>query len=576
MIKKILFLLTISLTLFAVDTTTDTTFENKTDTSMDSFGNAVFEQDVKITTNNFKVDNFWKKFKNDGESDSQSTFDTISKSATIQVSVESSSICSLYSQLNTAGCSGQKPFLINNEALVGKNVDDTISLLFQKDYDLADDTILYNDINNSVFYPLDIDRTQKYYVSQDDNTKSFFGIFSLMFNTFFGEGGFFSNFFNFGVVDNNENNAEDIRQRYIANITAGVDQDHLLEKGVTALKTTALNTPVSLIDYTEKVTEDGGCNLFFFKFSEDNMFCNIMGGMPFITMFSNTTPTTSYEIDTIEVDTENSIISFASSYTGMTITEYQEGTVYQAQSDESVNINPISAMMGMMKCFFFGCSSQPEMDKVEEPMDTYYAFDDDTAVNLTFAVTNDGNKIDDFQNFKLMGIHSLTGSEHMCRVKESNDYDDWTDYTFKPEGTESQTFTAITEAETQTWCDDKTWGQPDYQADSDGSCDGWDSSYEKEITPESADTNLKTPEEWLTWCDEAMENNTPTTSTVCDTFFFMKFNCREVIDPIFVDGYEIAQYVNASKRGLFLDLKLIKLDVTDKANTVRYSIQKIK
>jgi len=568
MITKIFILILLSLSLSA-STTTDTTFTNKTTTNTDSFGNAVFNQDVTIKTNNFKVDNFWSKFKTNG--DAQSNHSTISKSATVEVSIESSSLCTIYSDLDTAGCSGQKPFLINNEALIGKGVDDTISLIFQKNYDMTNDVILYSDVNASMFYPLDIQRDEKYYKSQDDNSKSFFGVFGTIFNIFFGDDGFFSSFFNFGVTDNNQVAAEDIRQRYIANILSGVDQNHLLEKDVTALETEALNQPVSLIDYTEEIVEEGGCNLFFFKFSEGSTFCNTLGGLPFITIFSNTTPTTTFEIDTIQTDTENSLITFASTYTDMTISEYQSGTVYQAQStDDATFINPISAMTSMIKFFLFGPQTEEESNMIEEPMDTYYKFDDENAVNMTLAITNNGDKIDNFQTFKLTGIHSLTGNERMCRVKESNDYDDWTDYTFKPEGTSSQTFTDLDAVETETWC--SRWGEDSPLSD------GWCSSFSRYEVPTNLDTvqTLKTPDEWLSWCDDAMEDYTPTTTRTCDYIFFFPVNCRDVIDPIFVDGYEIAEYVNTSKRGLILDLKLIDLDINDKANTVRYKIKTVR
>jgi len=572
MIRKIFTLMLLGVSLSA-GTTTDTTFTNQTSATTDSFGKTVFNQDVTIQTNDFKVDNFWSKFKTNG--DAQSNHSTISKSATIEVSIESSSLCTMYPELDTAGCSGQKPFLINNEALDGKNVGDTISLIFQKNYDLATETILYSDTNASLFYPLDIDRDEKFYTSQEDNTKSFFGIFGTIFNIFFGDDSFFSSFFNFGVTDNNQVAAEDIRQRYIANILSGVDQNHLLEKDVTALETEALNQPVSLIDYTEEIVEDGGCNLFFFKFSEGSTFCNTLGGLPFITIFSNTTPTTTFEIDTIQTDTENSLITFASTYTDMTITEYQSGTVYQAQStDDATFINPISAMTSMVKFFLFGPQTEEESNMIEEPMDTYYKFDDENAVNMTLAITNNGDKIDDFQTFKLTGIHSLTGNERMCRVKETNDYDTWSDYTFKPEGTLSQTFTPT---EVQVWCDDFTFRAPDYQADSNDECDSsWDSTYNKIVPVNDPATTTKTPEEWLAWCDDAMETYTPTTTEVCDYIFMFPVNCRDVIDPIFVDGYEIAEYVNASKRGLILDLELIDLDINDKANTIRYDIKTVR
>jgi hypothetical protein len=563
--KSLLAFLLLGATLYGdiLPTTTITTFDTEVSVGKDKYGNAIFDREVTIDTQNYKVDNFWNKFSFKGEGQNSMDFKTISKTGTVRVSVEATSMCTIYEELDQRGCSGQKPFLINNEAIEGKVTGDTISLLFQKDYNGSD--ILFNEQNDSVFYPLDVERVEMYYKSQEDNSKSFFGMFSSMFNMFFGDAGFFSSFFNFDVSTMEGDDADDIRQRYIANIVSGIDQEHLLAQG-TAVDTTVLNTPVSMIDYTETVLSTGGCNLFFFQFSEDNFFCNMMGGMPFITMFSSTTPTTTYTIDTIQVDTENSLVSFASSYAGIDITEYQSGTVYQAQSDESLVINPISMMVNMMNCFFFGCSTSDDTDMAAEPMDTYYVFDDASAINLTFAVTNDGDKVDDLQTFKLTGIHSLTGTEQMCRVTEDNSYDTWSDYTFKPSGTNSQTFTSV-DTTTEQWCDDASWGQPDYPAPCTS---GWDREYTKTI--ETPTTIMRTPEEWLAWCDNAVENNVPTTTEVCDYFFFFKTNCRDVIDPLIVDGYTIEEYINSSKRGLFLDLELVDLNTTSKATTLRYNL----
>jgi len=580
MIKNTLAVILISSAIYASPIDTDTSFVNVDPTEgkdgisksngvyYDKHGSVIVDKKVTIETKNYKVDNFWSKFSFNGTGKEKDEFTSIATTGTVRTIVEATSICTLYDELDTGGCSGQKPFLINNEAIDGKSVGDTISLVFQKDYDLSTDVILYSDINESVFYPLDIDRTEKYYKSQADNTKSFFGIFSMMFNVFFGDGGFFSSFFNHTVVDKNNINSDDIRQRYIANIISGVDQDHLLVKAVTPLETTAINNPVSLIDYTEDITSAGSCSLFIFKFSESSMFCNFMGGMPFISMFVTTKPTTSYEIDTIQTDTENSLITFASSYTGMNITQYQNGTVYAAQSDVSSFLNPISMMMNMMKCFFFGCSGSVDTNTIEEPMDTYYKFDGDTAVNITMAVTNSGTAIDDFQTFKLTGIHSLTGSEHMCRVTENNSYDTWSDYTFKPDGTTSKTFTSITTTGTETWC------HPWFGADHLAPCNAFESSYTKNV--ESVDTTLKTPQEWLEWCDTAIENNLPTETTTCIyslfDFFHLHPICTTTIDPIVVDGYTIEEYVNASKRGLILDLELTELNTSSKAVTLRYKL----
>ncbi len=562
--QTLLLLASLATALFAVPTSTDTTFESETPAGTDKYGNALYERSVTIKTNDFKVENFWDKFHESGEA--QSNYTNISKTGTVRISAEGTSICKLYPGLDAQGCSGQKPFLINDEALNGVGVGDTITLLFQKDYDLSTDTILYSETNGSVFYPLDIERTEKYY--KDTGARTFNSYFSSMFNTFFGEGTFFGSFFSFDVVDNDSADAEDIRQRYIANIVSGVDQAHRMEKGITPLATTTLNTPVSLIDYEEDTSSAGSCNFLFFKFPEASPFCNLMSAMPFISMFTSTTPATNYTIDTIQTDTENSLVSFAGTYADITLTEYQAGTVYEKQS-ESTGL--VTGMMDMMKCFFFGCS---EADEVNEPMDSYYAFTDESAVSLNFAVTNSGTQIDDFQNFKLMGIHSLSGNQQSCRVKENGWGDSWTEHTFKA-GEEGSYETTTTENVCTNWffmmC--TAWEEVTTTTTVDNTYSANDMSETVQsnlMIDEDGDDRL-TPAEWLTWCDYMADTYSAeaTTETVC--LFFI---CHEetVLPSLEEDGYEVLDYTNATKRGLLLDLKLTDLRTDDKANTLRYQL----
>lgn len=561
MIEKIALLTLLACSTYAGTTTTDTTFTPQVDMPNDAYGNAIYQREVQIKTNNFKVDNFWDKFSANGQGNSQNEYSAISKIGKIQISVEATSVCTLDSLLNEEGCSGQKPFVINNEALTGTVVGDTLTLAFQKDYNLSNDTILYNRENPFVFYPLDVDRTEKFYKTQVDNSKSFFGFFTSMFNAF--SGGFFSSFFNHEVIDSNAESAEDIRKRYIANIVSGIDQEHLLAES-SILKTNELNNPVSLIDYTENVSSTGSCNLFFFKFPEDSTFCSMMSGMPFMSMFTSVTPATNYTIDTIQTDTENSLITFASAYTKTDIKAYQDAIVYEKQSQST---GLISGMIDMMKCMFFGCAKKED---IKEPMDSYYAYTDETAINLTMAVTNEGTNIDGFETFRLMGIHSLTGNDHQCHVKESERYDKWDDHNFV--GNETGEITTTT-------CDGFSFM---------GMCMGSTTTVTTTVVvtksaksmSETVQSDLGidldrdddlTSNEWLTWCDYMVDKYQGNVTTECTGFFFFK-TCKEVPAGIEEDGYEVLSYTNSTKRGLLLDLKRIKLAPEDKAVTLRYKL----
>ncbi len=549
MIQKILLICLISLNIYAAETTTKVTFTDERSMDADKHGNYIYERDVTIDTHNFKVENFWNKFSFSGEGKSESEFSTLSKTGTVRISVEATSLCSIYTELDSAGCSGQKPFLINDEAIAGKITGNTISLIFQKDYNGTD--ILYTNTNSDVFYPLDIERNEHFYKKQGHDAKSFFGLFGRLFNTFFGDDGFFSSFFNFGVSDSDGNPVEDIRQRYIANIVSGVDQDHLLEKGVTPLETTKLNDPVSLIDYSETVVEEGECRLFFFKYSADNGYCNFMAGMPFISLFSSATPTTTYEIDTIQVDTENSLIAFASAYTEMTIDDYTAGTTYVKESKKS------GLLSGMVKGFFcmFSLGSCGEAEEIEEPMSTSYVFDDDSAVNLTMAVTNEGDSIDSFQTFRLKSINSIAANQHTCHVDYNGKYGSSWDHNFK--GSESETKLV--------------------NGDCIENCGLFDRNkiYEQVEVDNTYGYNsdAKTPSQWLSWCDDLMKDYTGGTHREC-LFPILGIGCRDVPNTVTEGRYEILSnsYVNSSKRGLILDLELIELNPKSKAVTLRYEL----
>lgn len=579
--KKIVILLNIMVSVVCA-TVTETTFNTMSAPQTDKYGNTVYEQSVTIKTKDFKVDNFWDNFHKEGTA--QSNFSTISKTGLVQIIASSTSICTLHPELDSQGCSGQKPFLINNEALDSTVLGDTITLLFQKDFDLETQTILYTDTNASVFYPLDIDRTEKYYKSQTDNTKSFFGFFSSMFNMFFGDADFFGGFFSFAVVDNTNMNVEDIRQRYIANIISGVDEEHLLESGKTALETTSLNNPVSLIDYSEDMSSGGTCSFFFFTLPEDSSFCSMMSGMPFISMFTSSTPETNYVIDTIQVDTENALISFAGEYAELTVTQYQSGTVYEKQSEST---GMIVGMIDMMKCMFFGCS---EKENVEDPMDSFYEFNEDNAINITMAVTNDGDKIDGFETFKLMGIHSLTGNQHSCTVKESNWDDKWDEHTFKAGDsdtiTTTETITVIDEpAVTCGWFSfgctpvEEVSHEEEVTTTTDigYSAKSMDEGLQSSLGIDSDGNDILTSSEWLDWCsymaDKYIVSEPVEVCTTTWVFFFPITTCEWVTeDTMAEDGYEITAYTNESKRGLLLDLQRTQLHTHDKAITLDYRL----
>jgi len=390
MIKKTLLLLLIMSSVYA-ETETSTSFGNEQSMGTDIHGSPLFNRTVTIKTDDYKVENFWNKLSFSGSGQDEMKFNSISKSGTVRITVESTSLCTLYPELDKNGCSGQKPFLINNEAVPA--YDATVSLIFKKTAILSD----YSNTNADAFYPLDVDRNEKFYKSQSDNTTSFFGFFRKLFSFFFGTG---------TQAPTGNTQTEDIRQRYMANIVSGIDQDHLLEKNVTVIEpvisTPTVNNPVALLDYTVTTTTPGSCRLGFFRFPAGSIFCNF----PF---FSKNIPQTTVTTDTISEDTESSLIAFAGTFIGENINDYNTRST-AIQVVESNN----GGFFGRLKCFFFGCPQQTTT--VIKGND--YTFPNDSGITLTMAVTENGSKIDSFEHFRLQGIRSLYGEDAQCRIKK--------------------------------------------------------------------------------------------------------------------------------------------------------------
>jgi len=564
MIKKSLLILLMSSAVYAVDTTTTTSFTTVNPTLgsdgsyrdgiyqngnsfYDKHGNVVLHQRVEIKTENFKVNNFWNKFSYSGNGQSEVEFDTITKSGIVRTTVEASSLCNLYSELDSQGCSGQKPFLINDEAITqaNTNADGNITLIFQKDYDGS--SILFENTNNSSFYPLDINRDEKYYKHQegDSGCKSFFCVMTGMFDGFFGVS-FFSSFFDFDVSNSSGTDVDDVRERYIANITAGLDQNHLMQIGNDIDKEVIeLNThsPISFIDYVENMSDGGTCNLGFMTFGDNSIFCNFMSGMPFISAFASTTPEQTYNIDTIQVDTENSIISFAGAYSDINVTEYETSSTLSTDTSSSLPL-PLEIMKNMMCMFmpFISCDEDTVTTEISRVKDSYYTFDEENATTLTMAITDDGDTVDSFQTFKLLGIHSIVG-------------DGSTTTTCEVEKTHKETSCIFMFCSTSTVRD-------------------WLNIYSEENTDSPdpiADEGFSTTSPtWYNWCES---NSAPITVDVvtgesCDWFG----NCTDTSTEYTYTNTGVAGVTNDSGRILSLDLQIVELNATSSSANLRYNL----
>ncbi len=540
--------------LCAQSATTSTTFGNRAPSGMDGYGNQLYTQQVTIATENYEVDSFWDRFF-DPEKKTKN-FDQLSTSATAQLVVEASSACSIAGkgELPSQGCSGQKPLLVNNEAVDGLSDGDTVSLIFQPVKNDKTGALLYTNTDDSLLYPLDIGRNGEFYQPsasvQSGSRQTFFGFFTGIFDFFFDRliGVDF-----FGTpemadvkYDPRSPESEDRRQRYIANIIAGVDQDHRMSmpyKSDPATQVdafTRLNDPVSLLHYAEaeKSTEADQCKFMFLNLSSDGLMCRIMSGfgmdawMPFFTKAN----ITELDVNTITIDTENALLSAAGKVSGESYQRVTASTDTQKLSFLQQMVKPMSAMMEMMKNMFFGTSKSTI---VADPVEIKYDLSA-KPMTMTLAVTNDGTQVDRFETFKLTGLRSTFGdSVNQCTVKYSGffGFGGWT-----------ETFYEFKESASTT----RTKG------------------------------SINTHAEWIQWCQEANDKK-----GIFD--YLMDWESGGVFNPMnwmkgmwsgmmsmFFGDYSITDFKNALKRGLILDLQKEALNPVDTLNTTKIRLINVK
>lgn len=521
-------------------TVTTTEFEpipqNK---SKDKYGNTFYEREASITTKNFRVENFWSRFSDKAED--ESTFTNITRKGRFKVTIEATSACALDSLLDSQGCSGQKPFLLNNEVLTNPtNGSDMFEVAFVESPN-------YNSSDAKSFYPLDVLRSDAYYKepvvgAPNAPRKSFFSFFTSAFDFMFSKTIGFGNDF-FGKRDiadvkytPRSDDAEDRRQRYIANIIAGVEQDKRMTKpssdgAATQINAPTLNTPVSLLHYDEaqKSSQNQQCKMMFLSLSSDGLMCRMMSGfgmdawMPFFTNASVTEIQSSYILG----DTENALLAMTGKIENVPYMSDIGGSDNTKLSFLKEMMKPMLTMMNMMKTMMFGSSKAP---KVSDPVERVYAFSEDNAMTLSFAITNDGTQVDDFENFKLLKIRSVYGDMlNSCRVEKKPGFMSWS-----------------------------SWEETFYIG----------GSLTKNGPNGSMDSN-----EWVDWCQDATGKKGMfdyltnwSTGGMFNPFNWMRGMFSSFL-TMMTGSYEIKAITNKVARGLILDLKKVELDATSPLNT---------
>jgi hypothetical protein len=536
-------------------TTTNTIISQAQLVDDDKYGNTVYEQNITIETKDFKVKNFWKGFSLNGNAENETNFSSVAKSGVFYIVTEATSACTLDGKLSSNGCSGQKPFLLNNEVLSNpiSGTTDEYEVVFSLSKN-------FNNTDGLSFYPLDVVRDVKYY--KDTNTtdptadRGFCGFFTSRFDYMFAKTiGFGSDFFGDpDIADvrytDRSNEAEDRRQRYIANIIAGIDKEHRMTKSVngsssTKINAPELNTPVSLLHYDEanKLTIDKQCQFMFLDLSSEGLMCRIMGGfgmdawMPFFTKSS----VRMIDVNMIVTDTENSLLAMTADIEKKQYMEDVGGDDNYKLTFLQNLLKPMTTFIDYMKVCMFGSS---KATLVADPVERVYEFNEDDAMTLSFAITNEGTQIDDFENFKLLKIRSVYGDMlDSCRVKKERgiffSWNTW-DITFYLDGTNSE------------------------GTDGEDGPDGYMSNTE-----------------WVDWCQTAADKKGMLS-------YLLDWQSGGIFNPInwlksfinaflsfFFGSYTVEDITSGMKRALILNIKKVDLDPLSTLNSRTIKVKEI-
>lgn len=513
----------------------------------DAFGNSYYDREATITTKNFKVQNFWSKFREGGKS--ESIFSDISRKGLFRITTETTSACTLESTLPEEGCSGQKPFLINDETLENpiSGTDDEYEVVFTE-------ASKYSDTASNTFYPLDIARDEQYYTNPDPDSPEYSrsGFFGFVTSAVDGLFNLVVHKDLFGVPTAQEEvlasrgiSDEDRRQKYITNIMAGIEQKERLKMSLDGYDATQIdylddNYDSYKLDYAQskKTTMYDYCNAILIdRMNGDGLFCKLVDFaslnalLPFVDSEANTT----IESNMILTDTENALLAMTGE-----IDEANRNTIETSSdvTDPSFLkqiIKPVGYVLGIVKDLLF---TEEKASSAPDPQEKVYAFDEDTAMTLTIPVTNTGDQVDSFANFKLLKIRSVYGSQvKSCTVK-------------------SELLLKILDVKTKTFVQDDDYVKP--------------TDYKRPLFKSRWTNN-----DWVDWCAEetgdkglfayliAKEDN-----PLIYVGKLLVGLVGEVVELLY--NIEITQVGYETTRGLVLDLKRVDPDPTSKVN--RYKI----
>lgn len=418
MLKTVGIFLSLSIALMAAQTDTKVEFGAEQYKGADKYGNSVYERNVTIKTTDYTVDNFWKKFSWSGNSTNQESFALIATSGTVQVSVKSSFACK-EGGLDSTGCSGQKPFLVNQGVLnnADMKLDGSGNALPAGEYRIPFDAAPnYNALNDDAFYALDVYRDGKYYSegtaadAANEKPTTFFGAMFKIISSFFSPT---------AASSLSSADSPDIRNRYMANITFGLQDNYMLEKDINGILNTGVenganSTQATLLDYNgDLVGERAECNIFFLTLNSSSFTCKAVSffGLSNFIPFINTSTEVKMKPDIVAEDTETTLLSMAGKLDGINyLSTKSTETVSGRTTFLSELFKPITYVFSSILRLF---SSETTTDMEVLSVD----FNFTNPMPLTFIET-DGTNVTDFLHFSLLGLESTYGTEvESCTIK---------------------------------------------------------------------------------------------------------------------------------------------------------------
>ncbi len=532
------------------------------------YGETISQDSVTISTKNLQVDRFWHKFKQGNGNDKLGV--DIDTKVYFDLITQTTFLCKKYG-LPEEGCSGQKPFLVNEGTFDPNNADITVdrdgNALPTGEYRIPfDKAPNYNPSNQDAFYALDVLRDGKYYNESQTGSGGSSGSKSFLALLI----SYLQNYFSLQTTDISSSGLtpqeSEKRNIYIANIFYGLQNAYKMHYGndatsVSQTINSAGENRVSLLDYQSSTgTLEEGCDGLIFNYQPNSFTCRFMNLFQITEWFPFVDNVSTYHIESTSVqeDTEATLLHLAG---------LADGVDYLGQLDTLKNnfdpndkpgffqqiFKPVTFMIKGMTRFFFGSGPTRLQDAYS------YTFDFNNPILLTFAVAKNG-EIVGFKHFELTGLESVFGSETTTCVVKRKLFD----------GSFAKNLTAKYNGSTWSRGQEKTF------------IEGVDSStYMREYIGGfgfgiTLSEETYTTDDWLPWCANTTRNKSLIGNAISNNLFtdFLTGDFKLDVEQYF----DVVTYTEKVHKGLVLHLKEVDSDnitVGTQNTTTRILMKKI-